>query len=221
VRHFYHVWAAGAWAAPAVEHMTALAGAGFCGQVTVGLVGPPGDRTNARRRLAPLVPDLGGTLVEWVDCDEGSEQVTLTALRAWVHANPDDVPVLYAHTKGARDQSTWNTNWRRSMTEHVVTDWRRCVSLLAAGYDTVGCHWIRPGDHDCPHETTSPFYGGNFWWANASYLRRLPPVANASRFDAEAWIGLADPHAYDLRPGWPSEDMFATADKGVANAVLK
>jgi hypothetical protein len=47
-------------------------------------------------------------------------------------------------------------------------------------------------------------FGGNFWWANANYLRTLPPLRYKDRFDAETWIGLGNPLVHDLLPGWPS-----------------
>ena len=209
VRHFYHVYAAGAWAEPVNEHIAALVGAGFSGQITVGLVGPPADRAVARKRLASRLAALYDSPVDWVEQDVGYEQVTLAALRDWVRASSGDAAVLYAHTKGAHDNSEWNSCWRRSMTRRVVGDWRRCVGILSGGYDTVGCHWLTSEDSVPPsHLVELPFYGGNFWWATADYLRRLPSVAMDSRFDAETWIGRTDPRAYDLLPGWPTRELL-------------
>lgn len=205
-RHFYHVWVDGAWTEPATEHAEALSSAGFTGHITVSLVGEPARRAHARHILGRLLARLPDSPVDWVEHDRGHEQVTLETLRAWLAASNDDGPVLYAHTKGAYHHGHLNTAWRQSMTRHVVGEWRKCVGLLADGYDTVGCHWLTPDVY--PHVVGSPFYGGNFWWATADYLRRLPSVGNATRFDAEGWIGLGDPHAYDLLPGWPSEGLF-------------
>lgn len=204
IAHFYHLWAAGAWVPPAREHAQALVAASFPGQVTVSLVGPPADRAVARERMGAWLSALTNQ-PSWIESDRGFEQVTIRALHSW--AGRADGRVLYAHTKGAHNQSTWDTLWRRSMTRHVVTDWKRCVALLDDGYEAVGCHYLRP-ENDNPKPVLSPFYGGNFWWATTAYIRRLPVVGDASPYDAEAWIGLADPHAYDLRPGWPHESTF-------------
>lgn len=209
LRHFYHVYADGAWVRPAREHIEALAAARFSGQITIGLVGSAAVRARARSRLAVLFAGLRRSPVDWVERDTGFEQVTLAALRAWVHDAREDAAVLYAHTKGAHDVTEWNATWRRSMTRRVVGNWRRCVRLLGEGHDTVGCHWLTPERHHEPpvYVVPSPFYGGNFWWATTSYLRRLPPVPQSRRHDAEKWIGLAQPRAYDLLPGWPSEEL--------------
>lgn len=220
IRHFYHVWAEGAWSAPVNEHVNALVAAEFSGQITVSLVGPPIDRAAARVRLTSRLAELHSSPVDWIETDTGFEQVTLSALRASIRSVPPDSPVLYAHTKGAYHQSPWSEAWRRSMTRYVVTGWRQCVQLLADGYDTVGCHWLNPGDAPAPYEVKSSYYGGNFWWATASYLRRLPPPSETSRYDAEAWIGLGEPRAFDLRPGWPGKEMFLPAT-GRRNALLK
>lgn len=205
IRHFYHVWAAGAWAEPAVQHAEALLESGFRGHITVGLVGSRLDRAIARERIGSLLAELPNSTLDWAEADQGYEQVTLALLRSWVHAARGDQAVLYAHTKGAHNQSEMNAEWRRSMTRHVVGDWRTCVSLLR-DYDTIGCHWLTPSLY--PHVVGTPYYGGNFWWARASYLRRLPPLEQQDRHAAEGWIGLGDPYAYDLFPGWPSMQLL-------------
>lgn len=209
LRHFYHVYAEGAWARPVREHIEALVAAKFAGRITIGLVGPSADRDRARSRLALQFAALRHCRVDWIERDAGFEQVTLAALHAWARDTEEDTAVLYAHTKGAHDVTDWNATWRRSMTRRVVGNWRRCIRLLDDGYDAVGCHWLTPEKHHAPpvYVVPSPFYGGNFWWARSSYLRRLPPVAAERRHDAEKWIGLGQPRAYDLLPGWPSEEL--------------
>lgn len=207
IRHFYHVYAGGAWAEPVTEHIAALRAACLAPAMTIGLIGPAQDRRIAKDaiggRLAPLLlPE-----VDWIEQDSGFEELTLAAVRQWAAAAPADAVVLYAHTKGAYHPDGGNAEWRRSMTRHVVGDWDSCLRLLEDGHDTVGCHWLTPERHHRPptHPVVSPFYGGNFWWARASYIRRLPAVATSDRFAAEQWIGLGNPRAADLLPGWPKE----------------
>jgi hypothetical protein len=213
VCHFYHVWVDGVWPGPVREHVEALGAAGFPGPVTVGLVGYAGDRPRVRDLISARFADAGlPPPAGWVEADAGFEDVTLRALRD--HASCGDAHILYAHTKGAYDDSPWNAAWRRSMTRHMVGGWEQCVKLLGGGYDTVGCHWLTPGQHHDPPDwdVPSPFYGGNFWWAAARYVRRLPPVPrlrHENRHDAERWVGLAGPRAYDLLPGWPSAELCA------------
>lgn len=211
--HFYHLWADGQWEIPAAQHFAALDAAGFCGRVAVGLVGSVENRSRARSWLdaEPGIP--------WecaVEADAGWEQVTLRKLAAWTREHRS-AAVLYAHGKGSYGRSEINEMWRRSMTSHVVGRWRECVELLKK-YDATGCHWLTPEVY--PDQVTTPFFGGNFWWARASYLAALPACGVQSRWDAEAWIGLGYPKVHDLLPGWPSPDVFHGIDSRRAGKVV-
>ena len=137
--------------------------------------------------------------------------MTLSALREYAISCRAEEAVLYAHTKGAYCNSPLNEHWRRSMTRNVVGRWPRCASLVASGYDTAGCHWLTPERHHEPPEypVTTPMYGGNFWWARTGYLRRLPEPGTDYRHQAEEWVGLGSPRAFDLLPGWPSMKLCA------------
>jgi len=212
IRHSYHVYAAGAWAEPVREHIEALGESAFPGPVTVTLIGADEDRFRARERITTLMDAAGlPPVTGWIEMRAGYEQVTLRVIRSEARLSTGEAAVLYAHTKGARDNSAWNTDWRRSMTFHTVTSWRHALYLLSdPGIDTVGCHWLTPEQHHNPPDyiVTSPFYGGNFWWAKASYLRELPPVQDERRYQAEEWIGLGAPRAADLLPGWPTRKLL-------------
>ena len=81
-----------------------------------------------------------------------------------------DGPVYYQHTKGVSyspDNQYWHC-WRQLMLDEIVTSHERCLSALTTA-DTVGTHWIN--EH----------YGGNFWWAQASHIRRLPDILSLQR----------------------------------------
>lgn len=199
VRHYYHVYAAGAWIRPAQEHVTALALSGLRAPMVIGLVGAPGGRLQAREMLTAMLSEAGLPAPErWAEADEGWEQVTLAEVHADVHRTPAEFAVMYAHAKGSANPSPLNAAWRRSMTRHVACDWEECAGLLEDGYDTAGCHWVTA------QRSTTAFYAGNFWWARASYLRTLPPPPNESRWQAETWVSSATgPKAADLLPGWP------------------
>lgn len=194
IRHYYHVYADGTWQDPVAEHLSALAGSALWPHITVGIVGGKTNRARVREALSVVPVDA------WVEADTGWEQVTLAALRRDLTRGIGG-PVLYAHTKGASDSSLINVTWRRSMTRRVVGGWRNCLDHLA-DVDAVGCHWLTPAEY--PTLVESPFFGGNFWWANTDYLRTLPPLRRDTRWDAESWIGLGDPTVHDLLPGWPS-----------------
>lgn len=208
MKHFYHVGAcAPQWQAIAEEHVAALRESGGTWELTVGLVGSGSERAAARSWWAGQFPG-----VEFVEADTGYEQVTLHALHAWAkQANPGE-PVMYCHTKGTTPRpglsGLQRVAWRRSMTKHVVTGWRRCLELLE-DHDAAGCHWTLPGEYTVGDLTKAPpHFSGNFWWANAGYLATLPPVSDESRFEAEFWVGRGNPKTADLRPGYPDANMF-------------
>lgn len=196
-RHYFHVYAAGAWECPVREHIAALAEAGLRADTTIGLVGTPGERHKAREVIGDALADVGlPAPAGWVEADEGWEQVTLQQIHLDVQKIPGEYPVLYAHTKGASDDTALNAAWRRAMTRELVGGWQHCTALLADGYDTAGCHWVSAGGPS--------FYGGNFWWATAEYLRRLPAPDSENRWRAETWVSSdSSPRVADLKPGWP------------------
>ena len=200
IRHYYHVYAAGAWMQPVREHVAALAVSGLRVPTVVGLVGAPCGRMQARDMITAWLGDAGLPLPErWAEADEGWEQVTLAEIHADVHRIGCEFAVLYAHAKGSHNPSPLNAAWRRSMTRRTVSGWEECAGLLESGYDTAGCHWVHA------QKSTVMFYAGTFWWAKASYLRRLPEPPQESRWQAETWVSsLSDPDAADLLPGWPA-----------------
>ena len=200
VSHFYHVYASGSWREPLSEHLWALNEAEYDGAFHVGIVGPPERRAEVLDELNCIRPPDSAT-----EADDGWEQVTLQPLREYVQRTHSGA-VMYAHTKGAYNTCDINTAWRRSMTAHVVVNWRKWVTAVGKNYDAVGCHWLTPEQY--PTAVTSPFFGGTYWVASVKYLRRLPECATDSRYDAEAWIGLKNPRVLDLRPGWPGNPPF-------------
>jgi hypothetical protein len=193
VAHWYHVYAAGAWQEPLSEHLAALEHSGFDGSFHVGLVGSPQERAAVIRELSGIRP-LDG-VVEFTD---GWEQVTLKAVREYARSH--EGAVLYAHTKGAAFPRLWGTLWRRSMTRELVGQWRAAAHSLAGGFDAVGCHWLT----SAYQSVTTPFFGGNYWMATTEYIRRLPPCPEQTRFDAERWVGIANPRVLDMLAGFPA-----------------
>jgi hypothetical protein len=199
--HFYHIGADGDWQVPVHEHFAALRTSKFPGRVRVGIVGSNDNITKVEKYL---VKYWDWRFTADVTADTGFEQVTLEVLRSWVQNEDPSTKVLYAHSKGAFNQSFQQDNWREAMTTKLVREWETCVPLLDTS-DVVGIHWVTPAlAASIGHEVGSPFFGGNFWWANAGYLKNLPPLGYSSRWDAEAWIGLGDPKITDRKPGFPS-----------------
>ena len=202
--HFYHVWADGAWQAPVAEHLAALEVSGLGDALDVKRAGVVGRPENCQAAIGAL----GGGWQIAVTAGAGFEDVTLRALHAFA---AQDGKVLYAHTKGAHRPAPSSTLWRRRMTEHAVGMWKQCVAALDAGYDCAGPHWITPDRWPVP----APFFAGNFWWANLSYLRQLPAPGGADRYAAEQWIGeTVIPEVLSLLPVWPTDGLEAWAAAG-------
>jgi hypothetical protein len=220
LHHFYHVGADGDWEPAAAAHVAAIRAAGLDCPVTIGVTGYPANTARAATRMAGMWPEAE------IACADGPgfEQPTLTLARGWARAHRRAM-ILYAHTKGASSGGWFNTAWRESMTADVVGRWAYCLDILAGGCDVVAPHWLDP---DCfpgmAHATQrnggslTPYPGGNFWWARAAYLATLPvPDPDGTPWDAERWVGLGRPHAYDLRPGWPGVMIF---DSPTARQVI-
>ena len=223
ILHIFHVFADGQWKDAVTEHFAALDESGLAGQLGamgIGMVGSMENRVAVREYIATeILPSAGPALQSLAErgdlqnltlasADEGWEQVTMQCLPSMATQMvadkllQGDACILYAHTKGAWDASEINIWWRRSMTHDVINRWRECVTMLRQGYDAAGPHIIPP-------QHGGPFFGGNFWWATADYITRLPALSWETRHNAENWIGLGGGKLFDVRPGWPGFGSFA------------
>lgn len=197
IAHYYHVWAGGAWSPAVNDHDAALEAAGFPVKPRVGVTGDPADR----RAFAGWADAHGWEIV--AEEPAGYEQVTLSELRRWARGGDDQALVLYAHAKGSRhDLGGTNSAWRREMTRRLVGEWDAAV-LLLANHDAVGCCWMNAAQYPQMDLPGSGIFAGNFWWATAAYLRKLPEPDTSVPGGAEAWIGLGGPDVVDFLPGWP------------------
>lgn len=149
-----------------------------------------------------------------------TENRTLLTLQDWLPGHEAWL-VLYLHCKGATRPpgETLRENWRACMMRNLVSRWRRCVSDLESGYDSVGCHWMS-GDKTPPGQS---IWAGNFWWARANYLMTLPSMmerarivesgldAVESRYESEVWIGNGPklPKVKDYHPAWIDQCVAA------------
>lgn len=199
--HWYHIHADGHWQVPVHEHFAALRASKFPGYVYVGVVGT---EANAEAVEKYIKKYWDWRYSAYTRASSGFEQLTLGALYSWVQDEPDDTRVLYAHTKGAFNQSPQNDDWRVAMTGAVVRNWETCSAHLDSA-DAAGIHWVTKelAEREGWPGISSPFFGGNFWWANVGYLKKLPKLEYGDRFDAERWIGLGNPEIMDLKPGLP------------------
>lgn len=200
--HYYHVYADGRWHTPVAQHVEALRTSGLLDELEFFRIGIVGSDTN-RREVKETLP-----FAEVVaEAEDGWEQHTLNELYDWALTVPVPHSVLYAHTKGAWSGGELAYLWRVSMTHDTVDNWREVVALLAT-HDAVGPFWMDSDRHE--HLEHKFFFGGNFWWANTHYLRKLPPLRWEHRFQAEGWVGLAEPNVANLRQGPPLFGHFWT-----------
>ncbi len=100
----------------------------------------------------------------------------------WESAQGGGGQLLYLHSKGVSYGPHQPTeDWRRFMLWSVVEQYKSCLEALN-GYDTCGPNWL----------DSRKIYAGNFWWADAKYIRMLadPCSLNVNnRHLAESWIG--------------------------------
>lgn len=181
--HYYHCYIAPGWEYRVDEHLEAVKSSGLIDHidaVRIGVVGSVHERRHLVEFCSERVP------IEVVaEAKYGWEQLTLQNMTF------DWDFVLYAHTKT-------DDRWRSNMIDSVVKDWRQCIELIE-DHEAVGCYWMTsesdPGRH-------IPVFGGNFWWAKASLIQRLPPLRTETRWDAEGWIGSGEPvDIVNLIPG--------------------
>lgn len=150
---------------------------------------------------APL-PDAFDNRKFAVSCSrlEQWEYPTLRVLQE--RARQEEACCWYIHLKGVshsiEGEQSCVRGWREYMEYFVIENWRLCMEQLV-DHDAVGVQW-KTGPR--------PHFSGNFWWANASYVRRLASiedverVAQGGRHEAEFWIGSGRPrvkclHAFD------------------------
>lgn len=134
------------------------------------------------------------------------EHPTLFFMKQWAETHPDWM-VFYHHIKGAchAGNETWAA-WRRCMENALVWRWQRCIMDLSDNsIEAAGTHWMTPERH--PGIVAVPNFAGNFWWARSSLIKRLPPIAQTAVerlnfYDAEAWIGRANPRPLVVNYEW-------------------
>lgn len=186
------------------EQMKTLRTAGLEQAATEILICVNGDTQNriVARQLAPAKSTF---------IDHGRDALgllrTVNCLRSWCQCHPDWI-VCFWHIKGVTHPwDTLNTLWRQCMEKWVIINWRKCVADVGSNFETVGAHWLTPEQY---HGIVKvPFWGGQFFWARASFLAELPalpdnPTRREEWFLSENWIGMGRrPRVRDYAPHWP------------------
>lgn len=99
--------------------------------------------------------------------------------------------ILYFNSLGVTGNSIYKQSWRKYLSYFNIEKWEECIKALDNGYDTCGVDF---------RTDPIPHYSGNFWWANASYLKTLPKIQTLNkpdsprvltlRHNAEMYIGM-------------------------------
>ena len=204
--HFYHMYLGGHWEEIVDEHFSLMRRVDFDAEVHVTLIGPPEERERAKKWL-----DRRWRYQVAAEADTGFEDVTMNAIWDAISCVPDDTAILYAHNKGSFHPQAENNAWRRAMNEYLIEFWKTRVVELGWN-DVAAWTWLPIGEFDIgrpagPELIDTPIASGNFWWANADYLRKLPEpptgLTEADRIEAELWLGRADPTVGAETFGWP------------------
>jgi hypothetical protein len=210
--HFYHCWADGNWSAPVVEHIEALTSSRFAGPITVGLVGTPANRAEARRVFEQAFPNT-----RFVEADHGHEEHTLKLVHEHVNQGATGA-VLYSHTHGS--WHPWGATELDRLTRGLIAGWAHCVDLLAdPEIDLVAyVYWITRRVFVGAQERTRSGVNtrGNFWVATCDHLRTLGdipsgPTVTHQRSANELWV-LGGPGNV-LRPRWVWPEEPTPADR--------
>lgn len=142
---------------------------------------------------------------------QNSEADTLYSLWEYATSNPE-AKILYFYNKGVthfnHDARFYNTNsWRLYLEYFNIIKWKECIHKLKL-YDTVGTEFVTESNYwDSKHnwrQESNWHYSGNFWWANASYVKNLDPyyvysdAENNIRNRCEFWLGTNKPNYYNF-----------------------
>lgn len=129
---------------------------------------------------------------------------------------------FYIHTKGVsyikhtvQQTDVGGKYWRDYMNYYNLTRWGDCMDkLIDGGYDLCGVK-LR-------YETDGPayelHYSGNFFWFKSEYVKKLVPIDtidNTNRYEAEMWIGSAEPKAATL-----CQDFVDYKTKGIFKPTI-
>jgi hypothetical protein len=121
------------------------------------------------------------------------EFFTLDLLKTFSDSVEQNHKILYLHTKGVTTpDNPCIEDWRKYMTYFNINQYEKCLYSLNQ-YDSCGVDLVNdPTLH----------YSGNIWWANSSYIKKLPtineikfpktPPILSIRHNAEFWIGMGN-----------------------------
>lgn len=115
------------------------------------------------------------------------ERPTLLNMRARAGVDPADTFYFYLHTKGIKhfgNPGEINViGWINLMLFWNIFRWQYATTVLNT-YSVYGC------------EYTSDHFSGNFWWATAKHIQRLPRKIESHYIAPEQWVTLIKDKVY-------------------------
>jgi len=173
---FYHVADLPHWNEVMSDQMTKMSESGLLDRIDELHVCTNGKESsfNAARKAMSEYSNI-----YWQHVNEHSligEYPTLNVLKRYCDTHTEEFLVMYVHLKSL---SAWGDanrlDWRHYMDYWQLERWEDCVNVLLQGYETAGINF---NDKPNVQNDNWPHYSGNFWWARASYIRRLPQLLN-------------------------------------------
>jgi hypothetical protein len=115
------------------------------------------------------------------------ERPTLFHMRDSSFKDPSNTLYYYLHTKGIKHFNTVKEKpllfWLNSMLDCNFKLWKNAVKVLET-HDTYGCNY------------NDVHYVGNFWWATAKHIQKLPATMPAYYTAPEDWVLLNKENMY-------------------------
>lgn len=113
----------------------------------------------------------------------------------------DDTMILYIHTKGATKPTDERKQWREYMENELIDNYEFHLDILKKGFSSSGVLMGIP--YWSITTSGNSFYGGNFWWTTAGYIKTLPndlgwdnwniqKIYNKDNDDFGNWISWAE-----------------------------
>lgn len=103
-------------------------------------------------------------------CPGEFEFPTLDLLHKTSKILPANTPVLYIYPKGIHETpgEEWKSNLRRFFIKTLLDNYEYVRDAFLNDVDAVSCFYGYPPQ--------GPHFSGNSWWANSSYLSKLPSI---------------------------------------------
>jgi hypothetical protein len=186
----YHVYCVGFWEELVKEQLLRLKNTGLYDAASILWV-TINDLNNNKTRIDKIFAKYPKFQIEYRN-DNSAEAPGIRKVYD-ICQGDTNLKVLYFHAKGVSNtyrsienkqelcqrKIEGSKSWRLCMEHFLIAGWEDCVKRL--DYHDVVCTTY-----------TDSWVWGNFWWANADYIRAHPFPADGTRWFFEYWITMGD-----------------------------